>query len=242
MELLLDPQIWIAFITLATLEIVLGIDNLIFLSIISQRLPANQQPLARRLGLVAALVTRLLLLLTLAWIIGLTAPLFMAFGEPWSWRDIFLAAGGLFLIYKATSEIHHEVEGGPRVVPTGKAVAQGFALVVLQIGILDIVFSLDSVLTAVGMVDEVPVMVAAIVVAMAVMLFAAEPVSAFVERHPTVKMLALSFLLMIGMALIADGLHFHIPKGYLYFGVAFSILVESLNLLRSKRHGVREDR
>ncbi len=230
----LTPEIIISFLTLAILEIVLGIDNLIFLSIISQRLPADQQPLARRIGLALALGLRLALLFTLSWIIGLTAPVFSLFDQDWSWRDLILIGGGLFLLYKATTEIHEEIEGHKKEDMSQK-VAASFASVIAQIAVLDLVFSLDSVLTAVGMVDHIPVMIAAIVTAIVVMLVAAEPVSAFIERHPTVKMLALSFLLLIGVALIADGLHFHIPKGYLYFAIAFSIVVESLNMFRGKR-------
>ena len=233
-EIFSDPAAWASLATLVVLEVVLGIDNLVFISIVSQRVEPEKQPLARRVGLILALVTRIALLLALSWLIGLTDPVFHAFGEGWSWRDMILAGGGLFLLWKATREIHDEVEGTDH-----EAVAKGkrasFMAVVTQIAILDIVFSLDSVLTAVGMADHVPIMVIAIVIAMAVMLFAAEPVSRFIERHPTVKMLALSFLLLIGVALIADGLHFHIPKGYLYFAIAFSMLVESLNFARSKR-------
>ncbi len=233
-EILTDPAAWVSLLTLVVLEIVLGIDNLVFISIISQRVEPARQPLARRVGLLLALVTRIALLLALSWLIGLTAPLFSLLDQEWSWRDLILVGGGLFLLWKSTLEIHHEVEGREHQAEANVKRA-GFLAVVSQIAVLDIVFSLDSVLTAVGMADHVPVMVAAIVVAMAVMVFAAEPVSAFVERHPTVKMLALSFLLLIGVALIADGLHFHIPKGYLYFAVAFSMLVESLNLWRSKK-------
>ena len=229
-DLFLQPENWASLATLTILEIVLGVDNLIFLSILASRLPAHQQKLGRRLGLGAAVVTRLLLLASAAWIVTLTEPVF-DFGEyEISWRDLLLLAGGLFLMAKATTEIHHAVEGETQEA-TGKTVATaGLMSVVLQIAIIDIVFSFDTVMTAVGMSDHFPIMAVAVIVAVIVMIFAAEPVSAFVGQHPTVKMLALSFLILIGVALIADGLHFHIPKGYLYFAVAFSVMVEMLNL------------
>lgn len=246
MEMLSDPQIWISFLTLAALEIVLGIDNLVFLAILADRLPPHQRPLARRLGLGFALLTRLLLLATLAWIVGLTEPLFTAFGHAISWRDVILIGGGLFLLAKATHEIHGSLEGvgdeDENGAPSAKkpVIYAGLVSTIVQIGILDIVFSLDSVITAVGMVQELSVMVAAIVAAMIVMLVAAGPLSDFVSRHPTVKILALSFLLLVGMALVADGLGFHIPKGYLYFAMGFSVLVEVLNLAaRRKRKPVK---
>lgn len=236
MDALLTPDALASFLTLALLEIVLGVDNLIFISIVSQRLPRARQRSARRVGLLMALGTRILLLLGITWVIGLTAPIFQAFGEAWSWRDLVLLGGGLFLIAKGTTEIHGTVESGGSALETkGRTATAAFGVVITQIALLDIVFSLDSVITAVGMADEVAIMVAAVVAAIAVMVFAAEPVSAFVERHPTVRMLALSFLLLIGVALVADGLHFHIPKGYLYFAVAFAVLVESLNLWVARR-------
>jgi predicted tellurium resistance membrane protein TerC len=228
LELLTDPHAWISLATLSVLEIVLGIDNIIFLSIVSARLPENQQATARRIGLGLALLARILLLFSLTWMIGLTQPIF-AIGEfEVSWRDIVLGAGGLFLIVKGTMEMHHMLEGygGESVAGTAS-----FAGVITQIVLLDLVFSLDSVITAIGIAEHIPIMVAAIVIAMAVMLLAAEPTARFVDAHPTVKMLALSFLLLVGAALVADGLHFHIPRGYLYFAIAFSIGVESLNLL-----------
>jgi predicted tellurium resistance membrane protein TerC len=227
LELLTDPHAWISLATLAVLEIVLGIDNIIFLSIVSARLPESQQTTARRLGLGLALLARILLLFSLTWMIGLTAPIF-AIGEfEVSWRDIVLGAGGLFLIVKGTMEMHHMLEGHGGESVAGTA---SFAGVITQIVLLDLVFSLDSVITAIGIAEHIPIMVAAIVIAMGVMLLAAEPTARFVNAHPTVKMLALSFLLLVGAALVADGLHFHIPRGYLYFAIAFSIGVESLNL------------
>lgn len=237
MEWLSDPQLWISLLTLAALEIVLGIDNLVFLTILSDRLPEAQRPLARKLGLAFALITRLALLASLSWIVGLVDPVFTVWDHAVSWRDIILIGGGLFLLTKATHEIHGSLEGEEDDGHGGaaKAAAAGFVATIIQIGILDIVFSLDSVITAVGMVDQLEVMAAAVIIAVIVMLVAAGPLSAFVSAHPTVKMLALSFLLLVGMALIADGLGFHIPKGYLYFAMGFSVLVEALNLIARKR-------
>jgi predicted tellurium resistance membrane protein TerC len=232
-----DPQIWVALGTLTLLEVVLGIDNIIFLSILAGRLPKEKQEAARRLGLAAALVTRILLLLSVAWMARLTEPLFTLFGEELSGRDLILLVGGLFLLGKATFEIHDKTEGGSEA-RRPKAVAS-FGGVVVQMAILDIVFSLDSVITAVGMVDEVAIMVIAICIAIVVMLVAIGPLSRFVDAHPTVKILALSFLLLIGMALVAESLDHHIPKGYLYFAMGFSVLVESLNL-RVRRKGAAE--
>jgi predicted tellurium resistance membrane protein TerC len=230
---LADPQIWLSLLTLTVLEIVLGIDNIVFIAVLTQKLPPERQASARRLGIIFALVTRVMLLLAIAWVIGLTAPLFEIFGHPVSWRDIILIGGGAFLIYKATHEIHDGLEG--QEGETSARIAASFAAVVAQIAFLDIIFSLDSVITAVGMADHVWIMVVAIVIAMAIMLLASGPVAGFVERHPTVKMLALSFLLLIGMALIADGAGFHIPKGYIYAAMGFSIFVEFLNLLARRR-------
>ena len=234
LELLSDPQAWISLATLTALEIVLGIDNIIFLSIVSARLPLHQQARARRIGLIMALVGRLVLLASLAWIIGLTRPVLEVLGLDLSWRDIVLLLGGAFLIVKGTMETHHMLEADQEAHGAGSAT---FAAVIFQILLLDVVFSLDSVITAVGMAEHLPVMVTAVVIAMIVMLVAAEPVAGFVNAHPTVKMLALSFLLLVGVALVADGLHFHIPRGYLYFAIAFSAGVEALNLLaaRSRR-------
>lgn len=233
LELLTDPAAWASLVTLALLEIVLGVDNVIFLSIITSRLPEHQQARARRIGLLLALAGRIILLFALGWLIGLTAPFVTALGIELSWRDLILAVGGLFLLYKATTEIHMMLEG--ETEGHGKPGSAAFAAVLVQIFLLDLVFSLDSVLTAIGMADEIIIMVAAIVIAIGVMLVAAKPLSAFVKKHPTVKMLALSFLMLIGVALIADGFEFHIPRGYLYFGVAFATAIEVLNLIARKR-------
>lgn len=232
LELLSSPEIWASLLTLTVLEIVLGIDNIIFISIVSSRLPQEQQAKARSIGLMLALAMRLVLLSMIAWLAGLTTPLFNAFGQEISWRDIILIGGGLFLMVKGTMEIHHTVEATEEEKASLKKAT--FSAVIGQIVMLDIVFSLDSVITAIGMTDNLPVMIAAVVIAMAVMLFAAKPVSEFVNAHPTVKMLALSFLLLVGVALIADGMGFHIPRGYLYFAVAFSLGVECLNLWAKK--------
>jgi predicted tellurium resistance membrane protein TerC len=233
MEWMTSPELWVAFVTLLLLEIVLGIDNVIFISILAGRLPEEQRRRAQVVGLSLALVTRLILLASLAWVIGLTAPLFAVWGHEISGRDLILLLGGLFLLGKATFEIHEQLEG----VAHGKErKVVSFAGVIAQILVLDIVFSLDSVITAVGMVDELSIMIAAVVVAMVVMLFSAKAISEFVNRHPTVKMLALSFLLLIGGSLIAEGFDQHIPKGYVYGPIAFSVFVEFLNLrMRAKR-------
>jgi predicted tellurium resistance membrane protein TerC len=233
MELLTNPQNWIALVTLTSLEIVLGIDNIIFISILAGKLPDHQQARARRTGLFLAMFVRIALLFSLAWIIQLTTPFFTVFGRGISGRDLILLAGGLFLLAKSTFEIHEKLEG-----EEGHASAKvkaSFTSVIVQILLLDVVFSLDSVITAVGMVDQLAVMVTAVVLAVGVMLLSAGSVSSFVERHPTVKMLALSFLLLIGFSLVAEGFHFEIPKGYIYFAMGFSVLVEMLNLrLRGK--------
>jgi predicted tellurium resistance membrane protein TerC len=218
----------VALVTLTFLEIVLGVDNVIFISILSSKLRAEEQVKARRVGLLAAMGMRVLLLLSLAWIIRLTAPLFTVLGRDISGRDLILIGGGLFLLAKATLEIHDRLEGEEG---HGSArVAPSFSAVIVQIMLLDIVFSLDSVITAVGMADDISIMVAAVVVAVGIMMFSAEPISAFVNRHPTVKVLALSFLLLIGLSLIGDGLGMHIPKGYIYFAMGFSVFVEMINL------------
>ncbi|MFC7548932.1 TerC family protein [Plantactinospora sp. GCM10030261] len=232
MEFLASPELWIAFATLLLLEIVLGIDNVVFISILAGRLPEHQQARARTIGLSLALVTRLILLASLSWVIGLTAPLFTVLGQEISGRDLILLLGGLFLLGKATYEIHEHLEGEEHA-RSGKAAS--FGAVIVQILILDIVFSLDSVITAVGMVDQLFIMVAAVVVAMVVMLVSAGAISAFVNRHPTVKMLALSFLLLIGGSLIAEGFDQHIPKGYVYGPIAFSVFVEVLNLRAGRK-------
>ena len=233
MEWLSDPNAWIGLLTLSALEIVLGIDNIIFISILAGKLPAGEQPRARTVGLTLAMVTRILLLLSLTGIMRLTRPLFSPFGHPFSARDLILLLGGLFLLWKSTREIHDRLEGeeGRQNVKAGAT----FGGVIVQIALLDIVFSLDSVITAVGMVRQVGVMIAAIVLAVLVMLVAAGPISDFVHRHPTLKMLALSFLLLIGVTLIADGLGQHIPKGYVYFAMGFSVFVESLNLRLARK-------
>ncbi|MCS6801387.1 MAG: TerC family protein [Chloroflexota bacterium] len=237
MDWIVNPDSWIALVTLTALEVVLGIDNIIFISILVSKLPPHQQATARRLGLGAALGMRIALLLSLSWVIGLTAPLFSVLSHPVSGRDLILIGGGLFLLAKATFEIHERLEGPGE---HGRAaMAASFAGVIVQIMLLDIVFSLDSVITAVGMANEIAVMVAAVVIAVAIMLISADAVSRFVNRHPTVKMLALAFLLLIGMSLVAEGLHFHIPKGYIYFAIAFSVFVEILNL-RAGRKRVEE--
>ncbi len=233
-----DPSAWIALVTLTILEIVLGIDNIIFISILSGKLPSAQQARARSLGLLLAMFTRILLLFSIAWIIRLTEPLIEIFGRGISGRDLILMLGGLFLLYKATHEIHEKLEG-PEELSTSRVVAS-FSRVIVQIILLDIVFSLDSVITAVGMAEHLMVMVLAVMIAVGIMLVAAGPVNHFVEDHPTVKMLALSFLLLIGMSLIAESLHFHIPKGYIYFSMGFSIFVELLNLrLRGKGQAIK---
>jgi predicted tellurium resistance membrane protein TerC len=228
MDWLAQPETWIAFLTLVALELVLGVDNVIFISILAGKLPQNEQKRARTTGIMLAVVTRVLLLLSLSWIIGLTAPLFTVVGFEISGRDLVLIAGGLFLLWKSVHEIHQRLEGEEGQAST--KVRAAFWSVIFQIMLLDIVFSLDSVITAVGMVDELAIMIAAVVIAAVVMVFTATPLSNFVERHPTIKMLALSFLLLIGFTLVVEGLHRHIPKGYIYFAMGFSVLVEMLNL------------
>jgi predicted tellurium resistance membrane protein TerC len=237
MEWISDPQIWISLLTLTALEIVLGIDNIIFISILAGKLPHDQQPKARKLGLSLALITRILLLMSLTWIMGLTRPLFTLpiLNQGISGRDLVLLIGGLFLIWKSVREVHEKLEEDDGHV-TNTKVRASFASVIVQILLLDIVFSLDSVITAVGMADNIWVMVAAVVIALGVMLAAAGSISDFVNRHPTLKMLALSFLILIGVTLIGEGLGFHIPKGYIYFSMAFAFAVEMLNLrMRSKQ-------
>jgi len=232
-----DPTAWVALVTLIVLEVVLGIDNLIFISILTNKLPEEYRVTARRLGIGAALIMRLLLLATIAWIVQLTAPLFELFDHPFSWRDLILIAGGLFLVWKATKEIHHSVDphdGKDNIV--GEVVQVSFAGAIFQILLLDLVFSIDSIITAVGMTDEIAIMYIAVIFAVAVMLLAVNPLSRFIEKNPTIVMLALAFLLMIGMTLIADGMGFHVPKGYIYAAMGFSALVEGLNMLvRRKR-------
>ncbi len=233
-----DPNAWIALVTLTILEIVLGIDNIIFISILAGKLPTTQQARARNIGLLLAMLTRILLLFSIAWIVRLTEPLIEVFGKGISGRDLILMLGGLFLLYKATHEIHEKLEGSGELAIRHATVT--FSGVIVQIMLLDIVFSLDSVITAVGMAKHLPVMVLAVMIAIGIMLVAAGSVSRFVEDHPTVKMLALSFLLLIGMSLVAESLHFHIPKGYIYFSMGFSIFVELLNLrLRGQGQAIK---
>lgn len=248
MAWLTDPEIWAAFITLTALEIVLGIDNIVFISILAGKLRGRERGRARIMGLGFAMLTRIALLFSLTWMMRLTTPLFSIFSHDISGRDLILITGGLFLIAKSTLEIHDKLEESTGSTRAGSA-AVSFAAVIVQIGLLDIVFSLDSVITAIGMVEELGIMVAAIVIATLLMMIFSRPVSAFVDRHPTVKMLALAFLVLIGVVLVADGFGMHVPKGYIYFAVAFAVAVEMLNLrlraLRSRRaqaHGGRKRR
>jgi predicted tellurium resistance membrane protein TerC len=246
MELLTDPNTWLALAMLTALEIVLGIDNIIFITILVGRVPAHQRDLARRLGLGFAMITRLALLFSLGWVMGLTADLFTVAGMGISGRDLVLLLGGLFLLYKASHEIFVEVEApdehGPEGAGAGTAAAgtKGLWAVIGQIAVIDIVFSLDSVITAVGMINQIAIMATAVIASVAVMLLAAKPIGEFVDRHPSVKVLALAFLVMIGMALIGEGLDMHIPKGYLYAAMLFSLAVEALNIrARKKRQAAR---
>ena len=231
--LLADPQAWIAFFTLTALELVLGIDNVIFISILVDRLPVARREFARRLGLFLAMFMRVALLLVLSWIVGLTEPLFTVLRQEVSGRDLILIAGGLFLLWKSTMEIHQLLEGAEG--EDSRAVRGTFGAIILQIIVIDVVFSLDSIITAVGMVDEIAVMIAAVIVSVALMMLFAGPIGRFVSAHPTIKMLALSFLLVVGLALVADGLGHHVPKGYIYFALAFSVAVEMLNIRVRKR-------
>ncbi|GMR13809.1 MAG: TerC family protein [Gemmatimonadota bacterium] len=230
MAWLTSPEAWIALATLTVLEIVLGIDNLVFISVLADRLPKEKQGKARQLGLAAAMLTRILLLFSISWVIGLTASLFAVLGHEVSGRDLVLIAGGLFLLSKSTREIHHQLEGEEARSGLAGKPPPTFVGVLVQIAILDIVFSLDSVITAVGMADDLGVMVTAVVLAVGVMMLSANAVGQFVSEHPTVKMLALSFLLLIGTSLVAEGMGFHIPKGYIYFAMGFSVFVEFLNI------------
>src|SRR3954454_4503872 len=236
MEWLADPNVWASLVTLTALEIVLGIDNLVFIAILVGRLPENRRDSARRRGLALSVLTRLALFASIAWIIGLTAPVFELFDHAFSWRDIILIAGGLFLLYKGTREIHERLEGENDGEHAGVAqAAASFGGVLAQIMVLDIVFSLDSVITAVGMANELWVMATAVIIAVLIMLAASGPLARFVDRHPTIKMLALSFLLLIGTTLIADGIGFHVPKGYIYAAIGFSVMVEALNQVAARR-------
>ena len=234
MELLTSPAAWIAFATLTALELVLGIDNIIFISILVDKLPKERREFARRLGLFMAMFMRIGLLLVLAWIVGLVKPLFSVLGQDISGRDLILILGGLFLVWKSTTEIHGSLEG-EEGGPEGKAVKATFAAVILQIMIIDLVFSLDSIITAVGMVDDVRVMIAAVIASVALMMLFAGPIGRFVSAHPTIKMLALSFLVVVGVVLIAEGFDHHVPKGYVYFAMAFSLGVEMLNIRMRKK-------
>jgi predicted tellurium resistance membrane protein TerC len=236
-ELLLNPELWVAFLTLLALEIVLGIDNIVFISILVDKLPEERQALARRLGLGMALVMRILLLLSLSWVIGLTAPLFTVLEQEISGRDVILILGGLFLLGKSTYEIHENLEGDEG--HSSARVKATLGSVLVQIVILDVVFSLDSVITAVGMVDQVAVMIAAVTIAILVMLVSSEAVADLVNRHPTLKMLALSFLVLIGFALLLEGFDQHVPKGYIYFAMGFSVFVELLNIRARRRREAR---
>lgn len=234
LELLADPNVWIAFATLTVMEIVLGIDNIVFISVLVSRLPKEQADRARTLGLTLALVFRIALLLVISWIIGLTQPALMIFELELSWKDLILIAGGVFLVYKATHEMHAAIEE-PHEHDLARQATAAFAAIIAQIIVIDMVFSIDSIVTAVGMADHVEVMIAAVIVAVGVMFVASAPVARFVTEHPTTKMLALAFLLLIGVSLVADGLGFHIPKGYIYSAMAFSVLVEAVNIIAKAR-------
>jgi predicted tellurium resistance membrane protein TerC len=238
-DLLFDPNAWAALVTLTVLEIILGIDNLVFISVLTSRCNAKDAKRARQIGLSLAFIFRIIMLAGLTWLMRLTAPLFTLFGMGISWRDIILIGGGAFLIAKATHEIHGEIETSAEAEkPT--AAASGFTWIVIQLVVIDLVFSLDSIITAIGMAEDLPVMIAAVVIAMIVMYFSAGPVGAFMAAHPTTKMLALAFLLLIGVALIADGFEFHIPRGYIYFAMAFAAAVEFFNVMAGrKRRGVK---
>jgi predicted tellurium resistance membrane protein TerC len=242
LALLTDPHAWAALITLTVLEVVLGIDNIVFLAVLTARLDGEQARRARLIGLSLAFIFRVIMLAGLTWLMGLTAPLFTLFGMAVSWRDVILIGGGLFLIAKATHEIHAEVEARDEGDRKTSGTTGAFAMVIAQIVVVDLVFSLDSIITAIGMVDELAIMVAAVVIAMVVMFAAAGPVGAFIAEHPTTKMLALAFLVLIGVALVADGFEFHIPRGYIYFAMAFAAAVEAFNVMarRNRRRRSRD--
>jgi predicted tellurium resistance membrane protein TerC len=241
LELLADPHAWAALVTLTVLEIVLGIDNLVFISVLVSRLPKRQADRARKTGLALAFVFRVVLLAGLTWIMGLTQPVLEVRGFALSWRDIILIGGGLFLIAKGTHEIHAEVEARSGTKPVART-RKAFALVIGQLIVIDLVFSLDSIITAIGMAEQIEIMIAAVAIAMLVMYVASTPVADFIARYPTTKMLALAFLLLIGVALIGDGLHFHIPRGYIYFAMAFAAAVEAFNVLASRNRKKRAQR
>lgn len=241
LELLADPAVWASLATLTLMEIVLGIDNIVFISVLVSRLPKQSADRARKLGLALALIFRILLLAILAWIIGLSQPLFVLFDHAFSWRDIILFAGGAFLIYKATYEIHHAIEE-PLEEDIKQKASSTFGAIILQILIIDAVFSVDSIVTAIGMAQHVEVMIAAVIIAMGVMFVASGTIADFITRHPTTKVLALAFLLMIGVTLVAEGLGFHIPKGYIYSAMAFAVLVESVNIVAQSRKLARRKR
>lgn len=235
LEWIASPEAWIALGTLAALEIVLGIDNIIFLSILVGRLPEHQRAFARRVGLALAMIARLALLFSISWVMGLTDPWFTVAGQEISGRDVILIGGGLFLLYKSTVEINHSLEGAADDASGPKVVANSLMMVLIQIMILDIVFSLDSVITAVGLVNDIEIMAIAIIAAVAVMMFAAKPIGDFVDAHPSIKILALSFLIMVGAMLIVEGFDVHVPKGYIYFAMAFSVVVEMINIRMRKK-------
>ena len=239
-ELLTDPAVWASFATLALMEIVLGIDNIIFISIIIDRLPPEKKRLARQLGLGLALAFRVMLLMVITWIIALKDDVFVLLGQGFSWKDIILIAGGVFLLYKATSEIHEEIEGETEVMEATRKQGGTFSSIIFQIVIIDAVFSVDSIITAVGMAQHVEVMIAAVMVAIAVMYVASGPIADFISRHPTTKMLALSFLMLIGVSLVADGFGFHIPRGYIYAAIVFSLVVELFNILAGRKRNKRK--
>jgi predicted tellurium resistance membrane protein TerC len=241
MEWIADPQIWASLVTLTVLEIVLGVDNLVFIAIVANRLPEAQRDKARKFGLALALVTRLLLLASISWLVGLTKPLFTVADHGFSGRDLILLLGGLFLLYKGTQEIHAHVEGEEEGEHPARRAVASVAGAVSQIMVLDIVFSLDSVITAVGLAEDFLVMAAAIVIAVAIMLIASAPLSRFINAHPTVRMLALGFLLLVGTMLVADGFGFHVPRGYIYVAIGFSMLIESLNLVAAQRRRKRRE-
>ena len=234
-DFLTDPHVWASFVALSAMEIVLGIDNVVFISLMVARMAPEQRLTARRIGLSLALVFRVIMLGGIAYVIHLTTPIFSVAGYDFSWRDLILIAGGLFLLFKGTREIHEDIEGEQHEEGAPNRVADSMVSAILQIAVIDLVFSIDSIITAVGMADHIEVMIAAVAVAILVMYFASEPVAAFIERHPTTKMLALSFLLLIGAALVADGMHFHLPRGYIYFAMAFAAAVEVVNVVALRR-------